>query len=208
MNKFSRKYFATFLIVVLTILISAKSHAVIISVVPSNTSLSITDVVTVEVIASDLGNFSAPSISAYDIALNFDNTVLQYNSYVLGGNLDLGLFGSFGFAQDLGTSIRVDETSFESVFDLENLQSDSFTLFTLTFTAIANGTSALLTDVFSISNASGSTLLQPTAINNSSITVGTVTASAPNALALIFLGLLLVYRKHAKSLCRKLVINQ
>lgn len=201
MNKSSRNYFAIFVVIAASILLTSKAHALIISVVPSSQSLTLSDLVSVDIVASDLGNGGPDSISAYDIELVFDPTILQFNSFALGNNLDLGILGSFGSEQNLGTSIKVDEVSFESSVDLDSLQAASFTLFTLNFSAIGTGTSMLMSNILSISDASGFNLLNPNTINNSRVLVSqggvtpTISESTTKTLTLLGFGLFLALRK-------------
>jgi len=73
-------------------------------------------------------------LGAFDIQINYDESLIDYDSYSLNGNLGFSLDASLG---DLGGGeIQLSEISLEP--DL-SFQPDSFTLATLSFTAIASG---------------------------------------------------------------------
>lgn len=103
----------------------------------------------VEVIVSGLGDASAPSLGEYELNVDFDASVLDFESVVfgdrvLGNKLKIGFLEPINsFTEGTGT-VNLVEVSFGFDFTfLDNNQADEFTLATLTFNALASGSSNL-----------------------------------------------------------------
>jgi len=99
----------------------------------------------VDVIISDLGNGSPPSLGAYDLDIGFDPAIVSPMTVTFGNLLgDPGMpsetVTSFSFSPG---SVDLGQESFLTPTRLDGLQSDSFTLATITFKALAVGTSPL-----------------------------------------------------------------
>ena len=157
---------------------------------------------------SGLGDSSAPSLGGFDFNVNFDSSILSFDSAafgdpILGSQLDLDPdgFELINFADDflssLGT-VNLFELSGDSDIVLDSSQPDSFTLAVLTFNAIAPGNSDLEISFdgigSSLSDALGNPLdLSTVNINDSSIEIepGVTTSvpESPTAIALLTLGL-------------------
>ncbi len=96
--------------------------------------------ITVDAVLSGLTS-NAQILSAFDISVDFDPTVLQF----LGGSLGNDYGGSIGFGpfEAPAGTVSLDLASFESDTTLQGLQGDSVTLGSIIFSALTAGTSAL-----------------------------------------------------------------
>lgn len=196
--------------IALLLVITTRSDAIMIGFEPlsQTTVYQVGDSVDVELVISGLGSGAAPSLGAFDVLINFNNLVLDYEGVtfgdpILGDQLDpfgLGL-ESIGFAgtEVVGTAaFRLFEVSLEQSALLDVLQVDTFTLATLNFTAIKNGRSQL--DIIDnpsftvFSDAQGNVL--PVEIQDGSIAV-----PEPSTLLILSLGLvgLLVGSRYKQS---------
>src|SRR4051812_15102946 len=111
------------------------ADAFTLSIVPQASTVNVGGTVAVDVIASNLANGTAPSLSAYDLNFAFNSSVLSFDSIVFGTGLSvLGSPGFQDFTPGLG-AVNVAESSFDSDADLNTLQPGAFTLFTITFNA-------------------------------------------------------------------------
>jgi len=149
----------------------------------------------VDVTISGLGSDLAPSISTYDLDINFDSSHLSFSGAVLGdsalGN-QLDLFGYGDNVTDIFVgvgSINVYEVSLDYAADLNDLQADSFTLATLTFNILKSGVSPLSLFVNDLGDAENNFL-------SATLNTGTVsTVPVPAAFWLMASGLGLLYRQ-------------
>jgi hypothetical protein len=165
------------------------ADAFTLSVVPQTSTVSAGGTLSVDVVASDLGTGVAPSIGAYDLDLNFDPAVLAFANVVWGSGLSVT-----GIASDSGTQLETDfvnvfELSWEDTVDLNSLQADAFTLFTITFDALNAGTSLLSLHVNAVSAAEGAALFAD-ALNGASVSVtGAPAVPLPAGVWLLLSGL-------------------
>lgn len=146
------------------------ADAFTLSVVPQSSTVNVGGTVSVDVVASDLAG-AAQTLGDYDLNLSFDSAVLSFSGIAFGTGLSVT--GVPSLVQDyvVGTGVvNPFESSFESVADLEALQPDAFTLFTITFNAIGAGTSSLALGVNALGNASGAGLAFD-ALNSGSVSV-------------------------------------
>lgn len=152
--------------------------AVTLTVESSADSIEIGAQVDVGIIASALGDASAPSIGIFDLNIGFDPTVLQFGSVSFGEQLDLFDFGSSQSAS-LATLDQVNlfELSLDSAQDLNDQQLDSFALATITFIGLAPGTSEIVINIAALGDAVGDTLAAT--IENASTTVVPVGPALP-----------------------------
>lgn len=139
----------------------------------------------------------APSLGAFSLDLGYDPGLLSYGGVTYGPGLDLGVLGSFRVDDGSNPgSVAVDEISFEVAADLDLLQPDAFVLFTVSFTALTQGTSALtLASPGGFADAQG--LLLPATLLGSSVTV----VPEPATLLLVgfaFVGLAAARRAQAR----------
>ena len=182
---------------VLTIaLLSASSvaQAATLGFAPSAGSVSVGSSLAVDVVISDLGDSAAPSLGAFDLDVLFDPalfglTGVAFGDPDLGDQLDLFDMGSLsGYDDSLPGTVNVFEISFDLPEDLDGLQAGGFTLFTLTFDALAEGTSSLSTANLIFGDALG----DPLSVD---VVSGSLTATAlpePAAAMLVALASLLL----------------
>ncbi|MEJ0038571.1 MAG: hypothetical protein WDO68_21270 [Gammaproteobacteria bacterium] len=148
------------------------ADAFTLSVVPQAATVNVGGTVSVDVVASDLVGGGAPSLGAYDLELSFDSAVLSFSSIAFGTGLSVTGVPSIIQAFDLGVGfVNPFESSFEETADLNALQPDAFTLFTITFNADQVGTSLLTLSVNSLGDAPGGSLTAD-ALDGASVSVG------------------------------------
>ena len=147
---------------------SLPGNAATITASPDLASVQLGSKVTVELTVSGVSNFLPPSVSTYRIILNFDGAVLSPSSINFGAQLDLGSASAksptFG-----GNSIVLEEFSFASAADLQNLQTGSFVLGSIVFDSIALGGSPLTLSVDNLLDENGYPLTYN--VSNSNVTV-------------------------------------
>jgi hypothetical protein len=139
------------------------ADAVTLAFEPLSQQANLGDPLDVAVRVSGLGNLAPPSLSTFDLDVSFDPTVLAYTGAefgdpVLGDQLDLFALGSLsGETPGLGV-VNLFEVSLDLPDDLDNLQAESFVLFTLHFDALTPGTSALALAANELGDAIGDPL--------------------------------------------------
>jgi hypothetical protein len=167
---------------------AASANAATISIDPSSQSTTVGSTVSATVRIADLTTGTAPSLGGYDLNLSFDSAVLSFSGLTYGSGLDVLGLGSIRVS-DTGSAalglLNVVEISLDEESDLNALQTDAFGLFTVTFQALAAGTSGLSLQVNSLADAAGLGLNAATA--NGSIGVAPV--PLPAAAWLLFSGL-------------------
>jgi len=139
------------------------SQAVTLGFYPVSQDVLVGDPADVELVISGLGDYSPDSLSAFDLDIGFDPTILGFDSVTFGSCLGdpCSVETSHGFT-DYGTgTVNIWELSWlyanqasDSFYDplvpgsgyppyLDDIQPSSFTLATLTFDTLALGTSFL-----------------------------------------------------------------
>lgn len=143
---------------------------------------------------SGLDSAASPSLSTYDLDLNFDPAYLSfalvdYGDSVLGNQLDLFNLGSNPASAELTSPgvVNLFELSGDSVADLNNLQASSFILATVTFDVLNAGTSPFGLDSNALGDADRNSLAH---IIVSPATITTV--PLPAAFFMMFSGLFAV----------------
>lgn len=175
------------------ILAYASAQAAVLSVLPSSQTVNSGDTLSVDLRMSDLGDGTSPSIGVFDIDLLFDPLLLSFGSATYGTGLDVLGLGSLQIATLGVGSVNLFELSFDTIDDLNTLQPAAFTLATLTFTALADGTSVLTLFVNALGDAEGSSL--PATLQNGSVTVGSpppTPVPEPESYALLLAGLFIL----------------
>lgn len=154
------------------------SHAATLSVSPSSQTVAMGANVFVDINVAGLGAAGAPSVGAYDLNVSYDSLLLTFVSATFGHELDIFLLGSnpSGVSTALPNTVNVFEVSLDSVANLNNLQSADFTLFRLTFTGAALGTSPIGISVNALADSAGDTLARSVVGGN--VTVAAVPAPA------------------------------
>lgn len=185
-----KKLVAAFALLCSTTIFSGAVFGVTLSLDPSSQDIGVGDTVTVDLNISGLGGFVPPSLGAFLVEVTFDNSVLTFDSAdygpMLGNPVDL-------FETDILTtvaagSVSLDEFSFLFDFELDALQPESFTLVTLAFTGLTQGTSALGFGAIDLSDAVGFMIVDPI-LEASSITVKASSIPEPTMLLLFLSGL-------------------
>lgn len=118
---------------------ASAATAVTIGFVPSSSTVQVGDLFGIDVVVSDLP--STDVVSAYDLDIAFDESLLAFSSLTFGTGLGLP---PFGFATPLpGGILQASQVSLLFDSELLALQGGSLTLFTIEFEALASGTSFL-----------------------------------------------------------------
>ena len=178
------------------LLLAGAVQAATLSLVPSVSSINTGAAFSVDVVIGDLA--AGEQLSTFDFTLGFDAAVLGFGGYTLHGQLgSLALFEALDLSGGLtgAGSVHLGELSF-----LEDLsyQPGTFTLATLSFTAIGAGNSTLSLGNVTLGDTFGAAL--PATLNGAAIHVSAV--PEPSSYALLAGGLLLigasVRRKSAK----------
>ena len=123
------------------------SVAVTISFAPEFQEVLVGNPVNVDLIIAGLGDGIAPSLSAFDLNVAYNPSVLEFSNVVFGDpeGDQLNLFGRGSLTMsmpEIGT-VRLIELSFNSIEELNDHQLCNFTLASLFFNTIAIGNSAL-----------------------------------------------------------------
>jgi hypothetical protein len=136
------------------LLSSSYGHAISLTFVPVTQSVTQGSIASVALNISALTTGAAPSLGAFDLNVNFNPSILSFNSVVFGGNpgvSDQLLLGPActnallcGSVAGSGT-VEIFELSNASVANLNNLQVDTFILATLRFNTLAAAINSPLT---------------------------------------------------------------
>jgi hypothetical protein len=135
------------------------AHAATVTLVPSESTVSVGDTVSVDLNISGLGANVAPSLGTYDITVDFpsnftfDNVV--FGDPILGDELGPGAITE---AIPGSSDVELIEVSLDSVAALNSGQPAAFTLADLTFTANGPGSGSFLLNNITLGDASGSSL--------------------------------------------------
>jgi len=185
-----KKILVLALAVVLLFFYASNSNAITIGFDPVTQDVTLGDQALIDLVISDLGDGTAPSLGAFDLDISYDSAILAFDSFafgdpVLGDQLDLWGLGSL-IDVDSSTpgTVNLFELSLDLPFDLEDFQADSFTLATLTFDTLSVGASSL--DIFtnSLSDAWGDSLIATTESGN----INVASAPVPEPATLLLLG--------------------
>jgi PEP-CTERM motif len=166
-------------------------QAAVVSVVPSAGSVEQGNQVSVDLVVSELGDGSAPSLGVFDIDFSFDDTILGLVGVTFGDQLDLFGFGSLQATDDsVAGTVNIFELSFDFPDDLDTLQTPSFILATLLFDTLSIGSTSLAIALNAFGDSLGDDLAAT--INNSSLMVtggGAPEVPLPGAIWLMISGL-------------------
>ncbi len=182
------------ILLALGVSISLNSQAAFtIDLVTSSPQINIGDNVLVQVQVSGLNQSSAPalgdSLGDYDVNINYDAGLFAFNNVswgdsVKGNQLDINGFGGlFGNDSPSAGLLHFFQTSFDSAVDLESMQSDSFTLFSMVFSSLATGNASFSLTTNALGDAYGNNLA-PAAVNGTT-TVSVTPVPLPAAFPLL-----------------------
>jgi hypothetical protein len=110
-----------------------------------------------------LGSGTSPSLSAFDLDITFDGSILSFLGFtfgdpIIGDQLDLfGLGSVTGVTVGTGT-VNLFQLSLDAAADLDALQAGSFILGTLAFQGLSGGSSAVGVQVTALADANGDPL--------------------------------------------------
>ena len=139
MNKLIKRIFICFSVFCALVMFSNQAMAITLSFNPSDSFIGVGDSIGVDIVISGMENYN---LAAFDFDINYDDTILQFNSYVLGDKLTDPINGQDDWSLgDLGGGV-INLAELSLLFDLSS-QPDSFTLATVAFTGISLGTSLL-----------------------------------------------------------------
>jgi len=189
----------------LFVLASAPARAVFLSIDPPSQAVSAGSAFDIAVTVSGLGGFVPPTVSVFDLDIDFDPLVTGFQSVEFGQHLgDINAFEAsilFDTLRDADT-VHVGESSFleESSTScivclppyLEDLQPDTFVLATLHFNALLPGVADFRVSVNSFGDGFGNPLAVDQ-IDNGSVSVTTV-PEPPVLLLFAFVGLAMMVR--------------
>jgi len=145
-------------VLTLAVLGGAPAGAVTLSLAPSAQDVAVGGSFDLELVVAGLGDGAPPSLGGFDVALSFDPSLLSLDSVSIGSYLgDETLFESFSDIVFGAGSVGIAQTSFLDAFSLD-LQPGSFTLASLSFTALAPGTSAVAFGSASLADGFGAPL--------------------------------------------------
>ena len=178
---------------------ASAAHAVPISFVPSNQSVLLGGMASVDVVVSELGNGLAPSLGGFDLNVLFDSSIISLNSVTFGDGLGDELFFEAQYFDTPGAGdVNLFGLSFLFDFELDALQTDTVLLATLIFDTLQVGVSALSVANVILSDAFGDEI----ALTNNPaglITVTTAPTRVPepgsSSLMVFSLGLLVWLRR-------------
>lgn len=176
-------------------LVSTGSSAITVGLDPIGQEVTVGSSIEVGVTISDLGTAGAPSLSAFDLDVSFDDSILAFVGATfgdpqLGDQLDLfGLGGNPVFTDLVAPGLlNLGEVSLVLPADLNALQAEGFTLATITVDALSVGLSPLVLSINDLADADGDPLVG--GISSGSINVSDSTAvSEPHLLVLLGIGL-------------------
>lgn len=174
----------------LVICMALPASATTIKFNPSSQSVSIGSTTTVDLIISGLGDGAAPSLGTFDLDIGFDSAMLDFNSATFGNQLNLFGLGDINAVTPGVGTINLFELSLEFAADLDSLQAGSFTLATLSFTALSNGSSPLSISVNALGDSVGDPLQAELIAGDIRSTRNVNTVSEPSSLLLVGIGML------------------
>lgn len=156
---------------------TVRAGPITLGLIPVSQTVAPGDTANLEVSIGGLGDSSAPSLSAYDLDVLFDFSVLTFSGVtfgdtVLGNQLDLTGFGTLS-AYDASTPgvLNLFEISFDDPSTLDSLQAGAFTLATISFSATGSGISPISLSI----NSLGDSIGNPLTVNEADILGATVT---------------------------------
>lgn len=119
------------------------ANAALIGLQPGSSSVTSGGSISLDLVVSGLGDFSAESLGAFDISVGFDASVLSFTSYRLEDYLgDIDLFEAIdASAGAIGGTVNIAEVSLLSAVSLDAMQPADFILATLNFDAADLATS-------------------------------------------------------------------
>lgn len=177
----------------------APAQAVTIDFVPDSPSVLLGMPLDVDVVISGLSDLAPPSLGAFDLNVSFDDTILSLSSVEFGDLLgDVSAFEAIAGSGPIVGGVNLFEISLLLDFELDALQPASFSLATLSFDAIGEGTSALALIPVQLGDGLGDPLAGSAASGSVRVVPGDGSVPEPSSVFLFLPGLLgLWWRRHA-----------
>ena len=176
---------------ILSLFIALPATALTIEFNPASQSLSAGSALVVDLVVSGLVDNATPSLGTFDLDVSFDSSVLNFSGATFGDQLNLSSLGDVSAVTPGTGTVNLFELSLESANDLDNLQAGSFTLATLSFNAIAEGTSSLKLTLNALGDSLGDPLTA-TVAGGSVIVQSIATVPVPPALPMLLASLLVI----------------
>ena len=176
---------------ILSLFIALPATAFTIEFNPASQSLSAGSALVVDLVVSGLVDNATPSLGTFDLDVSFDSSVLNFSGATFGDQLNLSSLGDVSAVTPGTGTVNLFELSLESANDLDNLQAGSFTLATLSFNAIAEGTSSLKLTLNALGDSLGDPLTA-TVAGGSVIVQSIATVPVPPALPMLLASLLVI----------------
>ena len=164
------------------------ARAVSLSLLPASPSVYAGTPLAIDIVIGDLGAGVAPTLSAFDLDVSFDASVLSFDWVEFGFDLGIPVTEALISSGLLAGPTRVDlaETSLLSNATLDANQPVTFVLATLLFLALAPGTSPLAITQAVLANTAGGGSIAAT-LSGASVTV--LAVPEPISIGLVGLGL-------------------
>jgi len=161
----------------------------VLSFAPSSQTVNVGDTLSVSAVLSGLQSGGLDeALTAFDVQIGFDSSILGINGVTFNPAAELGGAADTFFDSSLNTSsVSFNLTSFLSDALLQSLESDSITLGELSFTALAEGFSALSYTWQDLTGLNSAALDHSTV--NGSVTVAGRTAPVPEPSSILLLGI-------------------
>jgi hypothetical protein len=157
---------------------------------PASSTATVGESFDIELWIYGLGAADTPALSAFDVDVGFNQLVLGFNGATFGPWLDVFSSGlNWTFVQLGSGTINLAEISLDLPQDLVDNQPDSFVLATLTFDAIASGSSGLTITRNVLGDALGDPITA-TEIGGATVTVSPAAVPEPASPALLAAALL------------------
>ena len=189
---------------------SIQANAAVISLVPSASDVYVGENISLDVVMSELAPGGGPSLGAFDLNLNFMNSLLNvdtkdldgdgiFDSVILDPDSQLDIFNAglnfLGSEMVLPGMLRLFDLSLDLPFDLDANQSNSFTLARVQMTAMQAGASDLSVVVNALSDAVGNSLGFTTKSIQVTVNSSTTPISEPNLWSLMTIVILITLRR-------------
>src|SRR5262245_49587182 len=192
-----RTTFTTMLSAAVLLLATSHSGAITLGFDPSAQGVTVGSTVSVEVVISGLGAGAAPSLSTFDLDVTFDTGILSFLGFTfgdpsLGDQLNLSGLGSVISLTAGAGGVNLFELSFDTAADLDAFQAGSFTLGTLSVSALSNGESALGIVVNALGDANGDSLAADVVAGRVAVSGGPLPVPGPPSVVLLLAGVVVL----------------